>query len=299
LGVDLVPFKTYTYDCVYCQLGRTTCQTTARREYVPVADVVAELRRRLREDPGADYVTLSGSGEPTLHSRIGEVVAAIKETTHIPVAVLTNGALLGNTDVQDALAQADVVLPSLDAGDPQVFEYVNRPHRDIRFEAMAEGLVEFRRRCRTPMWLEVFLLEGVTGLEAEVHKIARWVERIMPERVQLNTVARPPAEECALPVPRDVLERLASLFEPCAEVIADFCPSTARFTGAVSQKDVLDLLSRRPCTVRDVAHGLGIHVAEAAKRLEALSASGVVTGIRRSRRCYYTVTTRTRQDADR
>ena len=168
LGVDLVPFKTCTYNCVYCQLGRTTCQTATRKEYVPLGEVADEVRRRLETEPAPDYVTLSGSGEPTLHSRIGEVIAALKGMTRTPVAVLTNGSLLHEPDVQEALSQADVVLPSLDAGDPWVFDYVNRPHPDIAFEAMAGGLVKFRERFRTTMWLEVFLLDGVTSVEPEV-----------------------------------------------------------------------------------------------------------------------------------
>lgn len=274
MGVDLVPFKTCTYDCIYCQLGRTTCQTAERREYVPVEEVVDELRRRLHEQPVVDYITLSGSGEPTLHSRIGEVISAVKDMTQTPVAVLTNGSLLHEPDVRKSLMQADVVLPSLDAGDPWMFDYVNRARETVAFDEMVEGLATFRQCFKSQIWLEVFLLDGVTSVEPEARKIAQWVKRIAPDRVQLNTVARPPVEEYAFSVPQNVLDRLASLFEPVAEVIAEFrsVPSSQRDTVRV--EDVLALLSRRPCIIADVARGLGLHVAEAIKYLEALLSEG-------------------------
>jgi len=289
LGVDLVPFKTCTYDCVYCQLGRTTCQTATRKEYAPVGEVVDEVRRRLEEEPAPDYVTLSGSGEPTLHSRIGEVISAVKSMTRTPVAVLTNGSLLFEPDVQEALSRADVVLPSLDAGDPWMFDYVNRPHQDISFDTMAEGLVKFRERFRTTMWLEVFLLNGVTSVEPEARKIAQWVKRIAPDRVHLNSVTRPPAEEFAFPVPRDILQRLATLFEPEAEVIAEFKAAQVSLDRAVTQEDILALLARRPCTLKDVSDGLGLHVADAAKRLESLVAAGSAAETVQDGQCFFAV----------
>ena len=142
----MVPFKTCSYDCVYCQLGRTTNRTIERKEYVPLGDVLEELDRRLAEGPAPDYVTLSGSGEPTLYSRLGELIAGIKERTDRPVAVLTNGSLLWDADVQEALLEADLVIPSLDAGDDAIFQWVNRPHPAVSFERMVAGLETFCRR---------------------------------------------------------------------------------------------------------------------------------------------------------
>ncbi|NPV49511.1 MAG: radical SAM protein, partial [Armatimonadetes bacterium] len=145
LGIDLVPYKTCTYDCIYCQLGPTTCQTVTRTEYVPLAEVVAEMSDRLAQGVQADYITLSGSGEPTLYSRLGEVVAALKAMTAVPVAVLTNGSLLSEPEVRAALAEADLVVPSPDAGDDATFQRVNRPHTAINFADMVDGLREFRK----------------------------------------------------------------------------------------------------------------------------------------------------------
>ena len=164
LGIDLVPFKTCTYDCVYCQLGRTTNKTIDRQEYVPIKDVLTELEQKLAAGDIPDYISLAGSGEPTLNLGIGRLIAEIKSLTDIPVAILTNGSLLWMPDVQDALMAADLVLPSLDAGDEHLFQYVNRPHEEISFERMVDGIATFTRRFPGEVWLEILLLWRVTGL---------------------------------------------------------------------------------------------------------------------------------------
>jgi wyosine [tRNA(Phe)-imidazoG37] synthetase (radical SAM superfamily) len=289
LGVDLVPLKTCTYDCIYCQLGRTTNKTMERKEYVPIEDILVELERRLALGPVPDYVSLAGSGEPTLHSRIGELIGRIKKLTDIPVAVLTNGSLLWMRPVQDALMEADLVLPSLDAGDERLFRHVNRPHSDITFEQVTEGLITFRERFHKPIWLEVFLLAGITGIAPEARKIAAIADRIHPDRVQLNTVARPPAEEFACRVSEERLESLAPLFSGKTEVIRE---ATAEHTlpvapNSMNDEDLLALVRRRPCTAHDVSIGLGIHINEATKRLSALCQRGLVTALRNDKDVFY------------
>ena len=285
LGVDLVPFKTCTYDCIYCQLGRTTCQTVERKEWVPLNDVVHELKMRLTSRP--DYITLSGSGEPTLYSRLDELIDAIQIMTDIPVAVLTNGSLLWRPEVRAQLANADVVIPSLDAGDEVRFRAINRPHPQISFDRMVDGLVEFRREFRGRYWLEVFLLDGYTAIRAEVEKLAEWAERIQPDKVQLNTCVRPPAEEFAVAVSRERLQRLAKLFTPPAEVIAE-CPSPPMATGLPpSAQAIIQLLRRRPCTLEDVARGLAMKTGETVKLLATLEAQGRVRCSRHDALLFY------------
>ena len=287
LGVDLVPFKTCTYDCVYCQLGRTTCKTVERRVYTPVEEVLAEVESKLHAGARPDYITISGSGEPTLHAEVGAVIAGIRSVTAIPVAVLTNGSLLWMNEVQESLLDADIVIPSLDAGNDQLFQYVNRPHPVIEFEKMVQGLVEFRLRYSKQIWLEVFLLDGVTAIRAEVEKIAKLVRRIAPNRVQLNTVTRPPAESFACPVGRENLEQLAALFDPGAEVIADY-RGTHRMSEFVARREnVLDLLSRRPCTIEDIQAGLGLHRNEALKYVSELSDKGLIEAVTTGGKTYH------------
>jgi len=274
LGVDLVPFKTCTYDCIYCQLGRTTHQTVERRAWVPVQAVLREVRACLNARP--DYITLAGSGEPTLHVGLDVIIAGLKGLTDIPVAVLTNGSLLWLPEVRAALAQADVVLPTLAAGDEALFRYVHRPHETVTFERLVEGLIAFREAYDGKYWLEVFLLGGVTAIPAEVEKIAAAVRRIRPDRVQVNTVTRPPSEPYAMGVEKVELERLAQALGDHAEVIADYHgPAFVRQSPGHCEA-VLGLLRRRPCSLADVAIGLGMHPNEAVKCLGELAAQGLV-----------------------
>jgi len=289
LGLDLVPFKTCTYDCVYCQLGRTTNRTVERKSYTPIDEIMAELEQRLSDKDAPDYITLSGSGEPTLDSGIGDLVPRIKGMTDLPVAVLTNGSLLWMREVQDALMEADLVLPSLDAADEELFRYVNRPHSSISFDMMADGLTAFAGRFKGQLWLEVLLLGGVTGIAAEVEKIAAAVRRISPARVQLNTVSRPPAEDFAFPVDQDQLEGFLRFFSGAVEVISEHesSPSRRTLVTGTTDADILALLRRRPCTLQDVIVGLNVNTSEVAKRLHALLQQRVIRTVRRDGVLFY------------
>ena len=288
LGVDLVPFKTCSYDCIYCQLGRTTNKTIQRKEWVPLDDVVAELKTNLSSRP--DYITLSGSGEPTLYSRTGELIDRIKAVTDVPVAVLTNGSLLWNQEVCAQLMNADLIVPSLDAGDEMMFRAVNRPHEDISFERMLKGLIEFRREYQGQYWLEVMFLAGHNAIHSEVQKLAECVSLIKPNRVQLNTATRPPAEDYAVTVSQQRLSELAAMFDPPAEVIADFRGVHQQREFAAGRMAVLELLRRRPCSVDDIADGLGMHRNEVVKYVEELSAEKVIEHTSTTGRFYYKAT---------
>jgi wyosine [tRNA(Phe)-imidazoG37] synthetase (radical SAM superfamily) len=288
LGVDLVPFKTCSYDCIYCQLGHTTCRTIKRREWVPMHAVLDELKQKLTCRP--DYITLSGSGEPTLHSRLGEIIEHIQAMTAVPVAVLTNGSLLWQKEVREELALADVVLPSLDSPDPERFEFINRPHPDITFERLVDGLQAFRREFTGQYWLEVMLLDGYTSLPPQVRQLADWTRRIRPDKVQLNTAVRPPAEEFAMAVPQARLTQLAGRFNPKAEVVAEYHQRGKRFATDANQQSILELLRRRPCTEADVACGLSMRPIEVAKQLADLQAGGLVVSQRRRGQDYYHAT---------
>ncbi|MBP1776248.1 MAG: putative radical transcription regulator TrmB, partial [candidate division NC10 bacterium] len=222
------------------------------------------------------------SGEPTLHARIGKLIAGIKRLTRIPVAVLTNGLLLSMRDIQDALMEADLVLPSLDAGDSDLFRLVDRPHAQIEFDAMVDGLAVFRERFTKPVWLEVMLLAGITGIRAEVEKIAALARRIRPERVQINTITRPPCEEFAYPVSPDVMAAFARLFGRGASVVSEHRPRRAAGSGTLADGDILALLTRRPCTARGISKGLGLHLGEIIKRLDLLTDRGAVTPVRKN-----------------
>jgi wyosine [tRNA(Phe)-imidazoG37] synthetase (radical SAM superfamily) len=249
------------------------------------------LEQKLADGPVPDYVTLSGSGEPTLNARLGKLIGQIKELTSIPVAVLTNGSLLWRSEVREDLMAADLVLPSLDAGDDFLFHYVNRPHREIAFDRMVHGLAEFTARFSRPVWLEVFLLAGVTNIMAEVEKIAALTRRIRPERVQLHTVSRPPVEEFACPVPGEQMQEFATLFDGKVEVISpgEYDKSQAPVLNEATDADILALLSRRPCTVQGVSIGLGLPAGEVSRRMEALGAQGAVIPVQKNGAIFYKI----------
>lgn len=293
LGIDLIPFKSCTFDCLYCQLGSTGTKTMEPQDEAPIDEVIAELREKLALRP--DYITLSGSGEPTLYTRLGELIERIRLITDVPVAVITNGSLLWNREVRNRLLHAGVVMPSLDAGDEEMFRAVNRPHGDISFDKLVDGLALFRDEYRGPYWLEVLLLAGLTDSPEQVGKIAQLTKRIRPDLVQLNTCIRPGADKSAHMVKRERLLQLARLFSPEAEVIADYQVGQVSGASQADKNAILELLSRRPCTVADVAAGLRIHLPEALKRLEDLVREGLIDQTRaQSGDSHYVVSERTR-----
>jgi len=289
LGIDLVPFKTCSYDCIYCQLGRTTNKTTQRKEWVPIDMVINQLKVKLSSKP--DYITLSGSGEPTLFSRLAELISRIKEITDVPIAVLTNGSLLWLPEVRKALESADLVIPSLDAGSSQIFQYVNRPHTNITFSKMLQGLVDFRKEYSGQYWLEVFLLAGVTTPEIQVNRLKTCIAAIQPDKVQVNTVTRPPAENFAEKVPETQLEAITNLLYNNAEVIADYDSVHKQQDFTVRREDVLTLLKRRPCCIEDIAAGLGLHRNEVVKYVEELSFEEKIESKPQNQRLYYKAVT--------
>jgi wyosine [tRNA(Phe)-imidazoG37] synthetase (radical SAM superfamily) len=288
LGIDLVPFKTCTYDCIYCQLGKTNNKTIERKEWAPLDTIIDQLKSKLSSKP--DYITLSGSGEPTLNSRLEELILRIKYITDIPVAVLTNGSLLWQREVRDALKFADLVVPSLDAGSSRIFQYGNRPHSDISFSKMLDGLLRFRDEYSDKYWLEVFLIAGVTTSDAEINGLANCINSICPDKVQVNTVTRPPAEDFAERVPEKQLKTLATQLYRNVEVIADYGNVHKQQDFSAQRKDVLTLLERRPCSIEDIAAGLGLHRNEVVKYIEELSSEGKIEAKRQNRQIYYKAT---------
>jgi wyosine [tRNA(Phe)-imidazoG37] synthetase (radical SAM superfamily) len=258
LGIDLIPFKVCSFDCIYCQLGRTTHKTAERREWVPTADVVAEIERWAREEGQADVVTLSGSGEPTLHTGFGEVLRAIRRLTSLPIVLLTNGSLLHLPEVRADAALADIVKVTLSAADESTWNEVHRQAAGLRFHDAVEGLKAFRAEFAGKLWLEVMLLSEVNAVEDEVRRIAALTAEIRPDRVQLNTAVRPPAESFALPLKEEEMKRLAQLFAPPAEIIGAVQAAIQPAKESVSDETILSMLQRHPCPAEDIARAFDI-----------------------------------------
>lgn len=264
----MIPLKTCSLDCVFCQLGRTTNKTLDRDEYVPTGDVIGELETWLKSEGEADYLTLSGSGEPTLNTQFGQVLDFLRDKP-VPSVLLTNGTLLYLPEVRKAASLARVVKVSLNAWDQHSFEWVNRPHQNLDFMTIFKGLQEFRNAFSGQLWVEVFLLAGINSMTKDTEKIARLARDLKPDRIHLNTIARPPAEDFAAPVSMAQLEKLVGLFEPPARLAADFTPHRTSKTIA-DEASILAMLARRPCTMKQVEAAFGIHLNEVSKILGRL-----------------------------
>ncbi len=259
LGIDLVPFKTCTQDCIYCQLGPTTCKSLERISFYNVEDIIIELEQKLK-GVSPDFITLAGSGEPTLCKDIGKLISNIKKTTSIPVAVLTNGLLFFQPDVRADLLQADVVCPSLDAGNEYTFQRVNKPDPAIDFETFLNGLIQFRHEYYGKIWLEVLLIRGITDTMEEIIQIAQCSAQINPDRIHLNTVTRPPSDPALSGLTLSELEEFVSLFTPTAEVIAEYptLPETSTSQKEIQPEDILAVLQRHPCSLSELSFALDV-----------------------------------------
>lgn len=287
LGVDILPFKTCTLDCVYCQLGASPKMRLRRGDFVPVAAVLGEIKAALASGKRIDTITFSGSGEPTLNRSLGRIIRGIKRFTAIPVTVLTNSTLLYRRAVREALAAADIVVPSLDAATPALFRRVNRPHRGLDFERTLEGLRRFCGEYRGRIWLEVMLVKGVNDSPAHVRGLKKFIDEIRPDRVDLTTPVRPPAESWAAPLSPDELEAIRREIGPLASALKEFRrEAQAEKTGDIAAA-VLAMTGRRPVTLSDLVRSLGRAAAEIRSALSPLVASGRVRRVVHGRRTFY------------
>lgn len=271
LGVDLIPYKTCSYDCIYCELGKTTDKTIIRKEYISKDLIVRDLEEYLPllQSP-PDYITISGSGEPTLNSKIGEIIKEIKRISSIPVAVITNGSLLYLDEVKEELLAADIVLPSLDAVNPSVFEHINRPEPSLNINDIIKGIIDFGNEFNGEIWLEILFCRALNDDRAEIEKIREKIEDIKPERVQLNTVLRPSSYDFAYPLSEKQLVSIKELLGTNVELISDTVPSEMGTSFADKEEKIVNLISRRPCTCDDICNALRLHSNETLKYLAKL-----------------------------
>ncbi|MFH1616007.1 MAG: radical SAM protein [Planctomycetota bacterium] len=287
LGIDCVPLKVCTLDCVYCQLGRSSDKTVFRKDYVPIDQVIEQLRHKIDTGLHADYITLSGSGEPTLNSRIADLIRSIKSVTNINIAILTNGTLFNDPAVRADCVEADLVLPSLDAGNQAAFQRINRPHNTIILENLIQGLCDFRTEFAGRIWLEVFLIEGYNTDNAQIDDIKTAIDRIRPDKVQLNTAVRPTTEPGIKPLDPEKLRQIARRLGPNAEVIADFAAARHNLPNKPQQADILEMLRRRPCSIEDISAALAIHPTQVAKEIQLLAKNHLITQKKTGSRTFF------------
>lgn len=290
LGVDLVPMKTCSLNCIYCECGRTTDLTVQRREYVPVEAVKAEIAHYLAHHPAPDYVTFSGSGEPTLHAGIGEMIRFVRSRSgKIPVAVLTNGTLLYEEQLQRELHDVALVIPSLDAATISVFRKINRPNPNLSLDRIIDGLIRFSGFFGGRLWLEVFIVPGLNDTESELAQMKRVIEKIDPDRIQLNTLDRPGTVSGLRAATGEELRRILDFWKmDRAEIIARAVKreSILAFRRDISSA-ILETIRRRPCTLEDLTKILGLHANEVNKYLDILEANREIGTVRQQRGVFY------------
>lgn len=258
LGVDPIPHKTCNWNCVYCQLGRTTPMTNERREYVPPADILGEVRSALNSHaPGKiDWVTIVGSGEPTLHSGLGKMIREIKEMASLPIGVITNGSLCYLPEVRADLRYADAVMPTLDAGSENLYKKINRPWPKLTFTRLVEGLIAFRAEYQGKLWVEVMLIRGLNDDEDALHDLAVVLSKIEPDQVHLNLPIRPPAEGWVQPTGEEGLLRAQAIL---GNVVRVLTPAQGDFDLSGSEnieEAILSLVARHPMREDDLINSM-------------------------------------------
>lgn len=289
LGIDVIPYKTCTFDCVYCECGATTNKTCARGEFFPLSGLLDELEEGLsgmRSKP--DVVTLSGAGEPTLYERTGELIQEAKRLSGLPVAVITNSSLLDRADVREELLEADIMLPSLDTAVEETFQLLNRPHEGCSLASIIDGIETFLKQFSGTVLFEILLLDGFNTDEENLSGLKKILDRLTLDSIQINTAVRPGTEKNIGPLAQAALERIAARFGPRSEVIAGVRAEAASREDRAVRETIITLLQRRPCTSLDICKALGIPVPETAKILERLAHEGIVSAERHGEALFYT-----------
>jgi wyosine [tRNA(Phe)-imidazoG37] synthetase (radical SAM superfamily) len=271
LGIDTIPLKTCNWNCVYCQLGRSKPLCNERRDYIPLHVIMSQVERALAShDPEEiDWVTFVGSGEPTLHAGIGWLIQEVKKLTNLPVAVITNGSLLFLPSVRKGLVEADAVLPSLDAGTAELYKKINRPHPDVAFEEYVGGLINFRQEYKGRYWLEVMLVHGLNDTEESLGEIAKWIEKIRPDKIHIGLPTRPPAEKWVLPPDKEGVMRATAILGEVAVVAP---PGEGKFVLSESESVVdaiIDIITRHPMSQEQLLRTLADFPSK--KRMEILA----------------------------
>lgn len=287
LGIDLIPYKTCSFDCIYCQLGPTPKTTIRRRAYTLPEEVVSAVRGRLEKGTHADFLTLSGSGEPTLELNLGEILRALRREFSQRIAVLTNSSLLHMKSVREALSSAHVVLPSLDGWKEDTFQKVNRPHPSVSLEKVLLGLKKLRGEFKGEIWLEVLLVEGINDDPRDIPLLLAVLQDIAPDRIQINTVTRPPSLAWVRPPKRERLEEFAAALGPKAEIVASFKAGSEKILTSELERRLVETVSRRPLCAEDVASIFGMEISMADSLLGRLAREKGWMAVKVEEKTYY------------
>ena len=292
LGVDLVPLKVCSLNCVYCEVGRTTNLTIERKEYIPINEVLKELKDYLDQKPELDFVTFSGQGEPTLNSGLGKVIDFIKDNyQEYKVAVITNGTLFWDKEVRNEVIRADVLLPSLDAVSRLAFIKINRPNKNLNIDKIIEGLILLRKEFEGKIFLEIFFVPQINDSQEELILLKKIATKIQPDLIQLNTLDRPGTEDFIKAVNQEGLLKIKEFFVPLpVEIIAkaETRKQIQSFNKNIEEQ-IFETIKRRPCTDKDLTEILDIHLNELNKYLSELIDSGKIISDKQERGLFFKI----------
>ena len=256
LGIDVIPHKTCSYNCIYCQLGSEENTITDLTNYYSVDEIIYELKEALLNNKNIDYITFTGSGEPTLYKDLKKLIYEIKQITDIPVCIITNGSLLYKQEMRSNLLLADLIIPSLDAGNEETFKLIDNPNKEIDFDKMVEGLIEFKKVFKGEYWLEIFLLKDINDNEDELDDIIKIVKKIKPDRIQLITATRRVANEKAKALSDEELKKIKKYFNSKCDIEIDIPNISENHKGntrILTEEDIVNFLIRQPDTAYIIA----------------------------------------------
>ncbi len=277
LGVDLMPHKTCSLDCVYCECGRTTHLTLQRDEYTSVDAIQKELASFLSSGPVLDHITFSGSGEPLLHSHVREVILFLKrEFPQYKLALLTNGTLLSESRVREDILEIDIVKVSVDTVSENIFIPLNRPHPDLNIAAMMDGLFSFKELFQNQLWVEFFLVPGMNDDPAELRSIKTILDAIQPDRIHVNTLDRPGTEKWVRAAHQEKLIHIADCLGGADLIGRSPMDTKKRRNIGNFRQHLLSTIKRRPCTAEDVSKIMGTHISETKRLLDVLAKRGEI-----------------------
>lgn len=290
LGIDLVPSKVCSMNCVYCEVGRTNKLTVERKEYIDHEEIIHELNSYLSTSPELDYITFSGAGEPTLNNKIGKLIKFLKsDHPDYKLALLTNASLLTSEELRNQLLDLDLILPSLDAVSTNVFIEINRPHPKLKIDKIIEGLKNFNDDFQTEMWLEIFIVPGLNDADYELSLLKEKISEIKPDKVHLNSLDRPGTENWVRPLCKSDIDRLIAFFNPInLEMIGKFKSTKHLDTIDLNVREIIvSTLKRRPCTKEDLVEMTGMKINELNKYLEAIEKKGIIKVENKKRGLFY------------
>ena len=273
LGVDLIPHKTCTFDCLYCEVGRTTNRTITGSVLAPVDEILRQLDKRLTEC-NPNVITLAGSGEPTLHSEIDHIISGIRELTDTRIVILTNGSLFWDEAVRKRVLGADLIMPTLSSAVSSTFQTIHRPHGDLTLDRIVNGLKQLRTEFDGLIYLEVILLAGINDTDEEMRALKPLIHEIQPEKIQLNTVVRPPADVCAKALDSKRLEEIKLLLGERAEIVVDIGAEKGAMEHQIKSEGLLEMVRRRPLRIKDMANSLGLSIHEVESVVKGLLIKG-------------------------